>query len=228
MLDFKKPAQPRVLGPDIEAMVMPAADDEMQMAASIKPGALLEARVADFFILQNRETKFMQLKSPEGKPFLDLRTDAGVKRFFVFALPAPDGNYHDDPAYMAALQCKVKKEGENVWSIMPEKIFRGRDVYFVMAVSYPCCASPGGRARTLLYSDTSESKGPFLNRAFTRSAMRPEIKKEWDALQVIVVDGMGGQALRHLAKDLTGQCKNHAALADPAKSGHWKGQTLRL
>lgn len=226
-----KPVTPQVLSPDFEAMTMPVEEADMRAAAAIRPGAMLAPQIAEYFILQKNGVPYLQLSQPNGKPFIDLHTDEGLKRFYVFALPVEPGSaeYHDDPSYMVAMQCRVEQVQPNVWSIMPEKLFRGPEAYFVMSISFACCSSPGGRGRTMLYSDTSEREGPFLNRAFAGATMRSDIKKVWDNLSATVLEGVGIAALHHLAKDLTGGgCQGHGHLINPAKSAHWKGASLRL
>lgn len=221
----------QVLAPNIESVVMPQTDTDMDMATRISGGGMLDPAIAAYFNLQACEVNYLQLKQPDGKPFMDVNTDTGMKRFYVFALPKEPGSteYHDDPAYMVALQCSITQPARNVFSIMPKKLFRGPEAYFVMSASFACCGAGTAPARVMLYSDNSQSKGPFLNRAFSGNGLRPEIRNVWMQLQTTVVDGFGGQALRHLALDLTGGgCKGHGHLVNPAKSGHWKGQTLAL
>ncbi len=226
-----RPKPPQVLAPDFESVVMPTTDDDMKIVTLIKPNQMLDPRVADYFVLGQRETKYMQLRQPGGKPYLDMKMDDGnVKRFYVFALPAEPGSetFHDDPAYMVAVQCSVTQPAANVLSIMPERLIRGPESFFVMSASFACCASGAKRGRTMLYSDTSESRGHFLNMAFAGDNIRPEIMAVWRRLDVVVADAFGLQALGHLAKDLTGTCTNHAKLVDPAKTASWRGAKLSL
>jgi|GEM_PF-5945838 len=228
-MNFQKPASVTVLQPDIEAIVMPRTEMDYQMAVQISGHEMLKPAIAEYFTLKAREVNYTQLKQPNGKPHYDIRMDNDVKRFYVFALQQPGAaSYHDDPDYMIALQCSVHEPRKNSYAVLPEKLFRGQHAAFVMSATFACCSSAGGRARTMLYSDRSPSKGHFLNRAFAGDGLRAEIKGVWNRMETTVVDGMGAMVLQHLARDITGGGCNHPGLINPAKAGHWKGKTLSL
>jgi hypothetical protein len=208
------------LAPEFEAILM-LHDGIADALGQIKSNQLLPASAAKEILQSAEQYPYAQLTQPDGKPYLEVRMDGKVKRHYIFADPEEPF----DASRMVVMTCAVSLD-RGVIVVMPETLSRGPEADFVMSAKYGCC--PGGR--TMIYSDTSQSRGVFMNMASSGGDVRAEIRQVWARLQGNVLDANGMKAIEHLALDLTGRCSSHehAQRTDHTQASTWKGKALTL
>lgn len=207
------------LAPRFEAVLMPH-DGIVDALAKIRGDALLPVDATREILVTSQKYPYRQLTQKNGAPYAQMLLDGVVKRFYVFA----DGDDDTNPARMVALRCSVARDPRSGQIlVMPEVLLRGPEADFVMSVKYGCCTAGG---RTMIYSDTSRTRGVFANVASSGTDVRAEIRSVWNNVHILELDAAGQAALQHLALDMTGRCTAHEKRANYTIGGNWAGRPL--
>ena len=183
------------LTPNFEAVLF-LHDDIVQALARIKSNQLLPADAAKQ-ILEGEKYPYAQLTQPDGKPYLEVSTNTGVKRHYVFVDPDDASNASKMVVVTCSMTLGKDKENNHEIKVMPERISRGPEADFVMSVKYGCCS--GGR--TMIYSDTSATtQKVFVNIASSAGDVLENIIKMWANLPVSVLNAEGLKNVQQLAQ----------------------------
>lgn len=184
---------------------------------------LLTKADSETLLFHTGNLAYTQLRQKNGTPYFEVEVDGKLKRHYVFV----DPEYPDDPTSAVDVVCGVGLvQGRIV--VLPEKIERGPNAFFIMAVGFECCE---GSARTILYSDTKPDTGQaFLNTALSGGNVRSGIQQLWDRLAVRELDTGGQAALAHLIADMTGVCGHgfagHMQRMDYKAQKNWQGPQI--
>lgn len=203
--------KPVVEMPDFESVVIPADQTDYDLAMSVGQQMLAPATLSDHFI-NGRVTRYIPITQPNGMPYYKTVIDGTPKLFYMFGLPKEEGSrdYYDDPNYMIAVECRLQEDIPGArYSIHAEKIHRGPEANFVMAVSYLCCSDNGRNPKRVLLRSVGDAT---LAKGYSARGMKPGIMAMWQSItQVNVLGGNGLNAIRHLALDVTGKCNHQSA-----------------
>lgn len=210
---------PPELAPQFEAVLL-LHDGIMGSLAQIRPDRLLPAPAMRNILLESERYPYTQLTQPNGRPYMQVPQDGVLKRYYIFA----DPEEIDNPVRMVAMECDVEMDRSGVIKVMPSRLMRGAEADVFMSVKFGCC-SPG--SRTVIYSDTSQTQGVFVNMSSSGNDVRSEIRAIWNNLKVTVLDDKGAAALHHLVMDMSGRCgsghASHAARADYGRGASFSG-----